>query len=99
MNVQESEDLGNGHFIEFGQSSWDENTFSIRNRYPTSTGGFSPHSSSEIPIHDLSILVREAARRDILTRQEMINMIQELADSLDRYESGNNIDVLVRLEE
>jgi hypothetical protein len=57
MHVKKVIDLGNDHKIEFGAATWDKNSVSVRNRYPTSTGGFSPRSSSEIPIEDVKIIV------------------------------------------
>ncbi len=38
MEVHISFDLGKGHKIEFGDSSWDPESFSVRNRYPTKNG-------------------------------------------------------------
>lgn len=84
MDVTDEVDLGNGHKIEFGRSSWDPSAESIRNRYPTSSGGFSPHSSSELPIEDLAPLVMEAARRDKIDKKAAAQIIRELATSIER---------------
>ena len=71
MKVEKSIDLGSGHKIEIGSSSWDDSKKSIRNRYPTSTGGFSPHSSSELPVEDISIITLEAIKNDLLSKKEL----------------------------
>lgn len=75
MKVEKSIDLGSGHKIEIGSSSWDDSKKSIRNRYPTSTGGFSPHSSSELPVEDISIITLEAIKNDLLSKKELKEII------------------------
>lgn len=77
MKVQKEIDLGGGHKIEFGKASWDNTKTSIRNRYPTSTGGFSPRSSSEIPIEDLKPLVIEAIKNGYVNKPDLIEIIKE----------------------
>ena len=75
MKVEKSIDLGSGHKIEIGSSSWDDSKKSIRNRYPTSTGGFSPRSSSELPVEDISIITLEAINNDLLSKKELKEII------------------------
>lgn len=84
MKVDETKtlDLGGGHKIEFGKASWDETKTSIRNRYPTSTGGFSPRSSSEIPIEDLPVLIIEALKKGYINSIEIKNIIKVAVDVL-----------------
>ena len=85
MNVQQTLDLGEGHLIEIGQSTWDpENARSIRDRWPTSTGGFSPHSSSEVPIASLLPMLTFAAEHDELSTAECAEIIAALAASISR---------------
>lgn len=84
MNVKDKVDLGNDHFIEFGDSTWDKEEESVRNRYPTSTGGFSPRSSSEIALHDIEPIVIETARRNKLPKDTIMRIIRELMNSLER---------------
>ncbi len=76
MNVERTIDLGNGHKIEFGIATWDEDSTSVRNRYPTSTGGFSPRSSSEIPIEDVKIIVIESIRNGYISRNDILDIIE-----------------------
>ena len=84
MDVHDTVDLGEGHLIEFGQATWDAAQTSVRNRYPTSTGGFSPRSSSEIPITDIVPVAVETLRRDLLDIQQTMQILQAAVHSLHR---------------
>ncbi|MUP40133.1 hypothetical protein [Labilibaculum euxinus] len=72
MKVTKTIELGNGHKIEFGSATWDNKAISIRNRYPTSTGGFSPRSSSEIPIEDIKIMTSESIKNGYLNQADIL---------------------------
>jgi len=84
MNVYDTVNLGEGHLIEFGSSTWDPKSTSVRNRYLTSSGGFSPHSSSEIPLEDFEPIGVEIANRDLLNPGTCARIIQALANSVAR---------------
>ena len=85
MNVQHTRDLGGSHHIELGESTWDpQNARSIRDRWPTTTGGFSPHSSSEVPMSSLVPMLTFAAQHDELSAAECAEIISALADSIRR---------------
>ena len=85
MNVQHTLNLGGGHLVELGESTWDpQNERSIRDRWPTSTGGFSPHSSSEVPIKSLLPMLTFAALHDELSAAECADIIIALANSIKR---------------
>ena len=84
MEVRESINLGNGHLIEIGGATWDKNATSVRNRYPTSTGGFSPRSSSEIPLDDIESLAIAVGERDLLEVSTCARIISTLAASIAR---------------
>lgn len=84
MNVRDMIDLGDDHHIEIGDATWDDSEISIRNRYPTSNGGFSPHSSSEIPLSDLESILAAVAERDLLDGAATVRLIEALAASLSR---------------
>ena len=84
MNVQHQRNLNAGHLIELGEATWDPTARSIRNRYPTSTGGFSPRSSSEVPIEDLVDMATFAATHDELSAAQCAEIIRELAESIRR---------------
>lgn len=84
MDVHDTIDLGNGHLIEVGASTWDPNSMSVRNRYPTTDGRFSPHSSSEIPLWDLEPLLSVVAKHDLLPPETAAKMIRSLAESIER---------------
>jgi hypothetical protein len=84
MDVDEHVDIEDGYSIEWGTSSWSDHSLSVRNRYETSTGGFSPHSSSELPIGDLEHLIVESAKRDHIDPDTAARMIEALAASISR---------------
>lgn len=84
MQVKMTGDLGNGHMIEIGQATWDETKTSVRNRYPTSNGGFSPRSSSEIPMVDIVKIVEFIAENNCLTTNDCARMIEALAKSIQK---------------
>lgn len=77
MNVKKEIDLGSGHKIEFGEATWDNTKVSIRNRYPTSSGGFSPRSSSEIPIEDIKFLIIESIKNGYISKTDIKDVITE----------------------
>ena len=82
MQVQDVVDLGDGHLIEFGPSTWNPNVISVRNRYPTSDGRFSPHSSSEIPLDDLEKIIIEVVKRDLINVKVTTEIISVMANSI-----------------
>ena len=85
MIVQHSLDLGDGHLIEIGQSMDPEgDDRSVRDRWPTRTGGFSPHSSPEVAISSLVPMLTFAAQHDELTAAQCAEIIMGLAASIRR---------------
>ena len=77
-----------GYSIEWGLASWNGTGKSVRNRYATATGGFSPRSSSEMPIEDLEHLVVESAGGDWIPVEQIPQMIGALTASLARHMAG-----------
>lgn len=85
MDVQHVKSLGAGHSLELGRSTWDpDNARSIRDRWATAGGGFSPRSSSEVPIASLTPMIEFAAAHDELTTAECAEIITALAASIKR---------------
>ena len=86
MQVTKSKPILNcpGQTIEIGKATWDDQETSVRNRYPTKTGGFSPRSSSEIPLGDVKEIVSVVADNDLLDPKVLADMIGALSDSLSR---------------
>lgn len=76
MNVTTKISLGNNHSIEWGESTWDENEFSIRNRYDTIDGRFNKSGSSEISWEDFNLMIIESIRRNLFSPDE-INLMQD----------------------
>ncbi len=84
MKVTDSVRLDERHSIEFGYSTWDETSMSVRDRWATSTGGFSPRSSSEIPLGSIPDIMIETAKHDLLDVQTTARIIEALAASIAR---------------
>jgi hypothetical protein len=84
MKVNEVVDYGGGHRIEFGTSSWDDTEESVRDRWPTRNGGFSPHSSSEVPLRCVELLAVETLCRDKLGPAATVNILRAAVESLAR---------------
>jgi hypothetical protein len=86
MNVDSSMTLTlyPGHTIEVGSSSWDDDETSIRCRYDLPNGRFSPHQSSELPLHDLRPMLEVAGRNDLLDPTMCAAIIEALAASIQR---------------
>jgi hypothetical protein len=85
MNVQHTMNLGGGHLIETGESTWDpQGERSIRDRWPTATGGFSPRSSSEVPMKSLVPMLTFVAQHDELSAADCAEIIAQLAASIKR---------------
>jgi hypothetical protein len=84
MEVHHRVLLEPGHSIELGQSSWDETEESVRNRYTTASGGFSPRQSSELPIRDVKPIVGFLANQDKFSRADCLEIIEQMVASLKR---------------
>lgn len=76
MKVEKTIELGNGHKIEFGKATWNLTATSLRNRYPTSKGGCSPRSSSEIPIEDIKLIVKESVKNGYIANNELLEIAE-----------------------
>lgn len=78
------------HEIQIGVSTWTENnplneqTESIRRAVFNEDGKFSPHGSSEIPIEDMTLLIRACIQRDRISRQEMSDILNDITASMQR---------------
>lgn len=84
MNVEKHVDLGDGHSIEVGASTWSSTSRSVRNRYQTASGGFSPRSSSEVPMGDLVPMLTLVAQCDELSIGQCAAIIKALSESIAR---------------
>lgn len=84
MRVTDSVQIDERHSIEFGHSTWDDTSTSVRDRWVTSSGGFSPRSSSELPLSSIPDIIIETAKRDLLDVQATALIIEALAASIAR---------------
>ena len=80
----------NNHEIQIGVSTWTENnpvddqSESIRRAVYNEDGKFSPHGSSEIPIEDMTLLIRACIQRDRISRQELSDILEDITASMQR---------------
>lgn len=84
MDVTERIQITDLRSLEFGAATWNAEQLSVRNRYDNEGGRFSPRGSSELPIPDLTEIVIETARRDLITSEAAERMVGALIASLAR---------------
>ena len=82
MNVEDKLVIDNFHSIEWGAATWDEDDFSIRNRFDGEAGRFNKASSSEIPWTDFNQMIIESIRRNHFTNDEIANITRAIADNI-----------------
>jgi hypothetical protein len=63
-------------------ATWNSKDRSVRNRYQTASGGFSPHSSSEVPVGDLVPMLELVAKYDELSVAQCASIIGTLSASI-----------------
>ena len=84
MKANDEIDLGNGHIVQIGSSTWNDQHRSVRNRYPTATGGFNVRASGELPIVDILPVVQIVARNDEFSISQCVTIIEFLSASIRR---------------
>jgi hypothetical protein len=78
------------HKIQIGVSTWtennpvDEQSESIRRAVYNADGIFSPHGSSEIPIEDMTLLIRTCIQKDKISPEEMADILNDITESMQR---------------
>ena len=82
MQVQKALQVSSGHRVEFGNATWHNGCFSLRDRWDTANGGFSPRSSSEIPVESFEALIKIGADNDAFTTAAAAAMIAALAEMI-----------------
>lgn len=80
MNVEISEKISDNHFIEWGQATWDEDDFSIRNRKNRDDGGFNQSASSEIPWYDFIQMIHLSIEKEQFSKNELKEIINKILD-------------------
>ena len=72
-----------GHSIEWGDSTWDINKKSIRNRYDNiQTGKFNKAGSGEIPWDDFKLMIQTSIEQNKFTNAELIDFLKKIAKVL-----------------
>jgi hypothetical protein len=82
MNVNDKIQISSNHSIEWGESTWDRDDFSIRNRYNTDAGKFNQAGSSELPWHDFLLMIKESIGRDKFSNTELSQILTEIANKI-----------------
>lgn len=82
MNVTDRISFDNHHSIEWGEATWDNGDFSIRNRYNKDDGGFNYAGSSELPWADFNEMILESIRRLHFTNEQIGNILSAIGETL-----------------
>jgi hypothetical protein len=82
MNVKEKVQVSTNHSIEWGESTWDANDYSIRNRFDTIGGKFNQAGSSELPWQDFLLMVKESIARNKFSNIEISQILTEISNSV-----------------
>ena len=82
LRVGTEVDPEQGHYLEFGPASWNEDEVSVRDCYPTASGGFSLRCSSEVPVDDVALIAVETLKRDLMTRRAAEMLVKAANDFL-----------------
>lgn len=83
MDVKSKTKRNNGHSIEWGNSTWDENEKSIRNRYDnTETGRFNKSGSGEIPWNDFKQMISESIKGNEFSNAELAEILKNISTKL-----------------
>jgi hypothetical protein len=82
MNVSDKLVIDNNHSIEWGDATWDEDDFSIRNRFDSDEGRFNKAGSSEIPWADFNQMILESIRRNHFTNVQIGDIARAIADNI-----------------
>jgi len=70
------------HSIEWGKSTWDNKSFSIRNRYNLENGKFNKAGSGEIPWEDFKKMIVESIKRDYFSSKEIGLLLKTISEKL-----------------
>jgi hypothetical protein len=70
------------HSIEWGEATWDNKSFSIRNRYNLESGKFNKAGSGEIPWDDFKTMIKESIQRDIFTNVELAEILKIISEKV-----------------
>ena len=83
MDVKNKTQKINGHSIEWGNSTWNSNEKSVRNRYDnTTTGKFNKSGSGEIPWEDFKQMIKESIKKNEFDNSELSEILNEISDKL-----------------
>ncbi len=80
MKTEKVMKIDERHSIEWGKSTWDENEYSIRNRFNTEEGRFNKIASSEIPWFDFNLMILESIKRNRFSKEEICEISNQITE-------------------
>jgi hypothetical protein len=81
MNVKKAIKISDLHSIEWGESTWDDNDFSIRNRKNREDGGFNQSASSEIPWYNFNEMILLSIENNQFSKGELNAIVKKIIDT------------------
>lgn len=72
------------HSIEWGEATWDQQAFSIRNRYNLPNGKYNKAGSGEIPWNDFKTMITESIKKDIFTNSELAEILKSISEKVSK---------------
>ena len=70
------------HSIEWGEATWNNKAFSIRNRYDLASGKFNKAGSGEIPWEDFKTMITESVKKDIFSNIELAEILKTISEKI-----------------
>ena len=80
MKIKDKFEIDASHSIEWGDATWNNEDFSIRNRFQTEGGKFNKAGSSEIPWDDFKKMIKESIKRNHFSNAELSDFMSDIAD-------------------
>jgi hypothetical protein len=80
MKVNDKITTSEIHSIEWGKSTWNSKSESIRNRYDNAEGDkFNYAASAEIPWEDFKLMIKGSIERDHFNNEELSELLNEIS--------------------
>ncbi len=80
MDVKDKFINTSSHSIEWGNATWDDAEFSIRNRYDNATTGkFNKAGSGEIPWEDFKLMIKQSILKKQLDNSELAEILKDIS--------------------
>lgn len=80
MKVEDAVKISDKHYIEWGNSTWNEEDKSIRNRKNRDDGGFNQAASGEIPWYDFIEMIHLSIEKAQFSKDELKDIVGKILD-------------------